>query len=232
MNNKKRYVATLVTTFTALFAFAGCKKKETTAKKPTTIKTTEKPSTTQDIDKVTFTITFESNGGTTINSIQVEEGSMASKPTDPKKEGFDFSGWYTDETLNNAFDFSTRISSDLKLYAKWVEKEITITFETFGGTTISPIKQKYNTKIDAPTNPEKPGFFFLGWFKDQNCENRFDFDEYLKDSITLYAKYGVKNNTIAFDSMGGSDVDPITQDAWSDVVKPTDPVRIGYRFTC
>ena len=230
--NKKRRAISIVTTFTALFAFAGCKKKTTVTQKPTTNRTTEKtPTTTKEADKKTYTVTFETNGGSSISSIPVSEGAMVSKPNNPTKEGFDFKGWFTDQNLTSEFNFATAINSDLKLYAKWVEKEITVNFETYGGTVIDPITQKYNTKIDVPINPEKSGFFFLGWFTDSNFETRFDFDDYLKDSITLYAKFGVKNNTIAFDSMGGSEVDPIIQDAWTDVIKPTDPTRIGYTFT-
>ena len=229
--NKKRRAISIVTTFTALFAFAGCKKKVTTAQKPTTNRTTDNVPTTKEADKKTYTVTFETNGGSSINSATVNEGAMVSKPNNPTKDGFDFKGWFTDQNLTSEFNFATSINSDLKLYAKWVEKEITITFETYGGTVINPITQKYNTKIDVPTNPEKSGFFFLGWFTDSNFETRFDFDDYIMDSITLYAKYGVKNNTIAFDSMGGSEVDPIIQDAWTDVTKPTDPTRIGYTFT-
>ena len=49
----------------------------------------------------------------------IEHGSATTKPADPTKEGCTFAGWYTDETLTNAYDFDTAVTSDLTLYAKW-----------------------------------------------------------------------------------------------------------------
>ncbi len=227
MINKKRHVATLVTTFTALFAFAGCKKKEVTTAKGKTTKTTQK--TTDDV-KVEYTITFESNGGSSVNSATVKEGDFLSKPTNPTKNGFAFSGWFTDEELTTEFDFTKAINSDLKLYAKWEEKETTLTFETFGGTAIGPIKQKYGTTITAPANPEKAGYDFLGWYSDREFNHVFEFVTMPNDDLTIYAKFQVKSNTIAFECNGGSFIDPITQDAGTPITKPTDPIKVGYKF--
>ena len=69
-----------------------------------------------------YTVTFESNGGSKIDAQEIEDGAKATKPTDPTKEGYTFDGWYSDKDLKTAFDFATAIEKDTTLYAKWTEK--------------------------------------------------------------------------------------------------------------
>lgn len=68
-----------------------------------------------------FTVTFDSNGGSQIESQTVIKGETVTKPNDPTKDGYTFDGWYTDETLENAYDFSEAVTGDITLYAKWNE---------------------------------------------------------------------------------------------------------------
>ncbi len=76
------------------------------------------PSTEQ---PVTYTVTFNSNGGSSVSSQTVEEGEKASKPTDPTRDGYTFGGWYTDSACTQAYDFNTEVSGNITLYAKWVD---------------------------------------------------------------------------------------------------------------
>lgn len=69
----------------------------------------------------TYTVAFESNGGSKIDAQEVESGAKATKPTDPTKEGYTFDGWYSDKELTKAFDFATAITADTTVYAKWTE---------------------------------------------------------------------------------------------------------------
>lgn len=63
-----------------------------------------------------YTIKFNSDGGSAIENIKVEEGKTITEPNIPTKEGYTFNGWY----LNNVkFDFNTPITKDLTLTAKW-----------------------------------------------------------------------------------------------------------------
>ena len=68
-----------------------------------------------------YTVTFESNGGSAVASQTVANGSKATKPSDPTRDGFTFGGWYQDATLSVAFDFDTTITTNVKVYAKWTE---------------------------------------------------------------------------------------------------------------
>ncbi len=68
-----------------------------------------------------YTVKFNTNGGTVVDSIKVKLGSTITPPV-TKKEGYELEGWYTDVAMTKRFDFSTRISANLTLYAKWVER--------------------------------------------------------------------------------------------------------------
>ena len=67
----------------------------------------------------TFTVTFDSNGGSAVASQTVKEGEKAAKPANPTRDGYTFEGWFADEALKTAYDFNTPVTSDITLYASW-----------------------------------------------------------------------------------------------------------------
>ena len=69
----------------------------------------------------TYTVTFNTNGGSTVESVAVEDGKTVAKPADPTKDGYTFDGWYVDEALTTAYDFNTAVTDNITLYAKWTE---------------------------------------------------------------------------------------------------------------
>ncbi len=69
----------------------------------------------------TYTVTFNSNGGSAVDPQTVESGNKVTKPSNPTKAGYSFEGWFTDSACTQAFDFTTSISGDITLYAKWKE---------------------------------------------------------------------------------------------------------------
>ena len=71
--------------------------------------------------KTIFTVTFEANGGSLVDSQLVKDGDAIAKPTDPTKNGYVFKGWYADKALTKAWDFDTKITADTTLYADWKE---------------------------------------------------------------------------------------------------------------
>jgi len=66
-------------------------------------------------------ITFETNGGTTIDSLDLKYNEKITKPTDPEKDGYEYAGWYLDSSLSTGNDFNTNITDDTTLYVKWVK---------------------------------------------------------------------------------------------------------------
>ena len=85
----------------------------------------------------THTITFNSDGGSAVESQTIEEGNTATEPKEPDKTGYTFSGWYTEPECTTAFDFATPITSDIILYAKWVAITYKITLDANGGVFTS-----------------------------------------------------------------------------------------------
>ena len=66
-----------------------------------------------------YTVTYESNGGSTVPSQTVKYNETANKPADPTRSGYTFAGWYTEEKLTNKYDFATPVTGNITLYAKW-----------------------------------------------------------------------------------------------------------------
>ena len=69
-----------------------------------------------------YTVKFNTNGGSSVASQTVATGEKATKPADPTKNGYEFSGWYSDSKCTKAFNFSTAIKANTTLYAKWTAK--------------------------------------------------------------------------------------------------------------
>ena len=67
----------------------------------------------------TYTVKFETNGGNRIEDQSVTRGETANKPSDPVRDGYRFTGWYTDSDLTKGYVFSTSVTKDLTLYAGW-----------------------------------------------------------------------------------------------------------------
>jgi len=73
-------------------------------------------------DEAVFTVTFNSNGGTPVDTQYVADGGYATEPEDPTMQGYDFDGWYTDAAFTTPWDFAVNtVTEDTTLFAKWVE---------------------------------------------------------------------------------------------------------------
>ena len=136
---------------------------------------------------VVYTITFNSNDGSSVESQNVNAGEKLTEPTPaPTKEGFTFDGWYEDSTFSKKFDFNTPITDNMTLYANWIENKYTVTFDTKGGNTIAPVTVKEGEKVAEPTPaPTKEGFTFDGWYQDVTLNTKFDFNTSVVSNLTL-----------------------------------------------
>ena len=77
----------------------------------------------------TYTVSFNSNGGSTVKAQTVKSGAKASKPDNPTKGGYVFKGWYSDKGLTKAYDFSTAVKGNVTLYAKWAKQPAPTSFK-------------------------------------------------------------------------------------------------------
>ena len=66
-----------------------------------------------------YLVTFESNGGSKVESVQVSAGDKLTEPEDPERKGHSFKGWFRDEALTEEYDFESEVNESFTLYAKW-----------------------------------------------------------------------------------------------------------------
>lgn len=142
----------------------------------------------------TFTITFDVNGGQLseddfLKIITKKYDTINNLPI-PIKEGYDFAGWVSGFGPNDGqFTVLTNVTKDIKLYAKWIEKTYTITFDSKGGSEVEAIASGYNEKITKPVDPIKEGFDFAGWYINEEFTEEFVFIKMPAEDFTLYAKW-------------------------------------------
>ena len=184
-----------------------------------------------------YTVTFESNCDMEIEPYyNVRHGKQIDKPQEPVKEGYIFSGWYTDPNFAEGTEYkfgSQAIVDNITLYAKWVEYYPTITFiHNVDGCDLLTANVKYNTAYAKPTKltTEAAGYELEGYYANEEMTIAYDFSTQLKQDITIYVKWQVKTLTITFDSMGGSAVSPMETKWGTRVDAPTAPAREGWIF--
>ena len=179
-----------------------------------------------------FTVYFQSNGGSSIESQMVESGALVVLPDGPVKTGFSFAGWYTDEALTTAYDFSLPVESDMTLYARWDIKMCRVDFSVGSGSPVGSQIVEYGSKAIKPADPSWAGYSFLGWFSDESFTKAFSFDSAIESDLVLYAKWEREPSvfTVTFKSNGGSSVDAQVVTDGSVVARPANPVREGYDF--
>jgi uncharacterized repeat protein (TIGR02543 family) len=180
-------------------------------------------------EQETFTITFESNGGSAVSPINLAPGVTITAPTAPTKEGYIFKGWFTNNTLTTPYTFANMPANNLTLYAKWAEIT-TITFNSNGGSQVAAYNQEAGTTIIAPNAPTKEGYSFDGWYADQALATPYTFTTMPTQDITVYAKWNVQSFTITFEANGGSVVANLTADFEDIITQPIAPTKDGYSF--
>lgn len=207
---------------------------------------------------IQYNVYFDTTGGlwtdTSVSSSQwINWHTTATEPTAPKRAGYTFAGWFTSTddgaTLSEKFNFSTAISENITLYAKWNELALTITFNANGGSgrmaaqTINGSDLSSGQALSASTF-EREGYYFWGWSKSESAETvDFADSEVISDSnwenlyesggVTLYAVWNEISYYVYFETNGGSEIEPQTLYYWKDnrkVTKPNDPTRTGYTF--
>ena len=163
-----------------------------------------------------YTISFDTNGGSEIAPITQDYGTKITAPADPTRKGYTFKGW--DKEIPK-----TMPAENMTVKAQWEINRYTITFDTAGGSEIAPITQDYGTNITAPANPTRKGYTFKGWDKEIP-------ETMPAENITVKAQWEINQYTIAFDTNGGSEIAPITQDYGTEITAPDNPTRKGYTF--
>ena len=178
-------------------------------------------------------VTFDSNGGSTVEPQKVAMGVQAKRPTDPTREGYTFSGWYTED--NNLYNFETPIDAPLTLKAHWTQKvdnKHFVLFDSNGGSTVASQEiTEGNTASTPSPAPTKANSEFVGWYTDPALTNAYDFSSPVNDDLYLYAKWNVNKHTVSFNVDGGSPAISDQQvDHGSLAPVPNEPAKDAYLF--
>ena len=163
-----------------------------------------------------YTITFDTAGGSEIAPITQDYDTAITAPADPTREGYTFIGWDMEIP-------TTMPAENMTVTAQWEINRYTITFDTAGGSEIASITQDYGTAITTPADPTREGYTFIGW--DREIPETMP-----AENITLKARWEINQYTITFDTAGGSEIAPITQDYGTQITTPEAPTREGYTF--
>ena len=159
----------------------------------------------------TYTVTFDTHGGTPIPGQQVvAKGGKIEQPSNPTKEGYTFAGWYTDAAYTSAWDFDWVVSDNVWLHAKWTYT-YTVTFNANGGTgTMDPqqLTEGQSVQLNASTFTRE-GYTFLGWNTNKDADAKlYDDCDYVffGAATTLYAiwKQNPTNAKLSYDLGGGT----------------------------
>ena len=165
---------------------------------------------------IEYTITFNTDGGTSVAPIKQGYGKEITAPAAPTKTGYTFAGW--DKEIP-----ATMPAENMTITAQWTVNRYTITFDTVGGTEILAITQNYGTDIAAPAAPTKTGYTFVKW--DRAIPATMPAED-----VTITAQWKINQYTITFNTDGGTPVTPITQDYGTDITAPADPTKTGHTF--
>ena len=176
----------------------------------------------------TYAVTLNTNGGT-INNGNVTGytygvGATLPAADDMTYTGHTFKGWYDNENLTGSpvTAIGGAETGNKEYWAKWEINQYTVTVKPENGKADIIITQDYGTPITAPTLTRE-GYTFKGWDKEIP-------ETMPADNITVKAQWEINQYTITFDTNGGSEITPITQDYGTKITAPDKPTRKGYTF--
>ena len=151
-------------------------------------------------EKSKYTVKFVSDHGSFADQT-IEHGKPidTDKLTIPEVEGYTFDGWYTtNDTHSTKFDFSTPITGDTTVYAKWTANDYYVSFVTEHGDPPTSQNVKYNGTADDPGTLTEEGYTFDGWYTDDTYTTKFDFTKPITSNTTVYAKWTAKDYEVSF----------------------------------
>ncbi|GAA3884738.1 hypothetical protein GCM10022381_28650 [Leifsonia kafniensis] len=179
---------------------------------------------------VTWTITFDTRGGSDVAAVIVDNGTVITSPKSPTRTGYSFKGWYTAASNGSAWNFATPVTADATVYAQWTAEKRTVTFDAQGGSKVTALSTDYNTAVKAPKSPTRTGYTFANWYTKSTGGSVWNFATTVTKNVTVYAQWTAEKRTITFDAQGGSKITALSTDYNTAVKAPKSPTRTGYTF--
>ena len=146
-----------------------------------------------------YTVTFDTDGGSAVESQKVEAGGYAVQPEDPEKDDYIFDGWYKDDECTTDFIFENEaINSDTTVYAGWLDASSTQTatatfYWNYEGAPDGGVyeEKEYASggKLRKPSDPKRDGYTFGGWYMDEECTEAFVNNSVYEGDQKIYASW-------------------------------------------
>lgn len=160
---------------------------------------------------ISFTVSFNSNGGSQVSSVTYTEGEDFTLPKDPTKEGYTFAGWFFDQTtFANPFTSTSwidqEVNDDVTLYAKWTINQYTIMYALDGGTNASGNVTSYTVEDTISfLSPTRSGYLFEGWYTDLSYTSLVtSLAQGSTGNLTLFAKWSRLEYTVTWKNDDGT----------------------------
>ena len=142
--------------------------------------------------KPDHTVSFDCGGKAEGTSKVVQHGGTVTPPADPKADGYQFEGWYTQKDGGEEFDFSQPIKADVTVYAHWseVKPDHTVYFDCGNQAAESTkVVVQHGEKVTPPADPKADGYQFEGWYTQKNGGVKFDFGQSITEDVKVYAHW-------------------------------------------
>ena len=158
---------------------------------------------------ITYTVTFNSDGGSSVPTQTVSSGGTAAQPANPTRSGYTFDNWYTEATGGSVYNFNSPVTDNITLYARWTvipTTTYTVTFNSNGGSSVPTQTVNSGGTAARPASPTRSGYTFDNWYTANTGGSVYNFSSPVTGNITVYARWttgGSSSNKIAqFDAHG------------------------------
>ena len=186
----------------------------------------------------TWIVKFNANGhGTAPETQYVYDGTTAEEPT-IEAGGFDFEGWFSDSQCERAWDFSSPVSENMILYAKWTPNEFDVVYDANSGQDApeAQVKHKDVDLVLSEKVPTRVGYTFKNWNTqiDGSGDTYGPGNEYFDNApVTLYAQWQIINYKVSFNANGGTNAPGQQNKNYGSyvVLSSSRPSRSGFSFT-
>ena len=186
MKNKSISLKAVVLTLAMSMVLASC-----------TNNNSSRPIKTNDTHKVTFFAGYPGGGYFTE---KVKDGEKVSEPEVPERDGYTFGGWTTDYEGNEPYDFNVEVTENIEIYGQWIRdiSSFKVTFKFNTDQADSVVTVENGAKVNAPSNPERDGYSFTGWYLDALCTEPYDFNSNVDDDLVLYCGWQKSAVSVTF----------------------------------
>lgn len=199
---------------------------------------------TKDDNGSKYTVTLEANGGKFDSGVLIKtkkygDGKQYGTLPEPKRDGYDFSGWYTAVDGGSKIESTDTVTDNITLYAHWTGKKYSVILDAnggkFGSVSTKTVQATYGETYGNLINeePTRAGYSFAGWYSDANTGSEITEASIVDRMVnhTLYAHWTALTYAVAFDPTGGNcDTPSITVTYDTAVGSLPIPTRLGYKF--